>query len=119
MPPLAAGDVLVIERPVPQSVVFFGQTGIARRDPDFMAAFILNHIVGGGGFGSRLMSDIRETRGLTYGIYTSLSTPKRSGLWLGSVSADNAKVAEVIRLVRESSRTRASPRPSSTTPSAT
>ncbi len=102
VPPLAAGDVLVIERPVPQSVVFFGQTGIARRDPDFMAAFILNHIVGGGGFGSRLMSDIRETRGLTYGIYTSLSTPKRSGLWLGSVSADNAKVAEVIRLVRES-----------------
>ena len=102
MPPLAADDVLVIERPVPQSVVLFGQPGIARSDPDFMAAFILNHIVGGGGFGSRLMSDIRETRGLTYGIYTYLSTPKRSGLWLGSVSADNAKVAEVIRLVRES-----------------
>lgn len=101
-PPAAAGDVMVIERPVPQSVVLFGQPGIARSDPDFMAAFMLNQIVGGGGFGSRLMDDIREKRGLTYGIYTYLSTPKRSGLWLGSVSADNAKVAEVIRLVRES-----------------
>ena len=91
----------VIERPVPQSVVLFGQPGIARSDPDFMAAYLLNQIIGGGGFGSRLMDEIREARGLTYGIYTYLSTPKRSGLWMGSVSADNTKVAEVIRLVRE------------------
>ncbi|MSP47742.1 MAG: insulinase family protein [Alphaproteobacteria bacterium] len=101
-PPAAGGDVLVIERPVPQSVVMFGQPGIARSDPDFMAANLLNQIVGGGSLGSRLMTDIREKRGLTYGIYTYLSTPKSSGLWLGSVSAENAKVAEVIRLIRES-----------------
>lgn len=100
-PPLSAGDVVVIERPVPQSVVFFGQPGLARSDPDFMAAYVLNHIIGGSGLGSRLMSDIREKRGLTYGIYTYLSTPKRSGLWLGSVSTDNSRAAEVIRLVRE------------------
>ena len=101
VPPAATGDVFVIERPVPQSVVLFGQPGIARSDPDFMAAYLLNHILGGGGFGSRLMDEIRENRGLTYGIYTYLSTPRRSGSWMGSVSADNAKVAEVIRLVRE------------------
>jgi zinc protease len=101
-PPATIGDVMVIERQVPQSVVLFGQPGIARSDPDFMAAYMLNQIVGGGGFGSRLMDEIREARGLTYGIYTYLSTPKRSGLWLGSVSADNTKVAEVIRLIRES-----------------
>ncbi|MBM3546167.1 MAG: insulinase family protein [Alphaproteobacteria bacterium] len=101
VPPAATGDLFVIERPVPQSVVLFGQPGIARSDPDFMAAYLLNHIFGGGGFGSRLMDDIRENRGLTYGIYTYLSTPRSSGTWMGSVSADNAKVAEVIRLVRE------------------
>lgn len=101
VPPAAAGDVLVIERPVPQSVVQFGQPGIARSDPDFMAAFLLNQIVGGGSLGSRLMTEIREKRGLTYGIYTYLATPKSSGLWMGSVSADNTKVAEVVRLVRE------------------
>jgi zinc protease len=101
MPPAASGDVLVIERPVPQSVVLFGQPGLARNDPDFMTAYLLNQIIGGGGLGSRLMTEIREKRGLTYGVYTYLSTPRRSGVWLGSVSADNAKVAEVIRLVRE------------------
>lgn len=102
MPPAAAGDVMVIERPVPQSAILFGQPGIARSDPDFMAAYLLNQILGGGGLGSRLMVEIREKRGLTYGVYSYLSTPKRSGLWLGSVSAENAKVGEVIRLVRES-----------------
>jgi len=101
MPPAASADVMVIERPVPQSVVLFGQPGLSRNDPDFMTAYLLNQIVGGGGLGSRLMTEIREKRGLTYGVYTYLSTPRRSGLWLGSVSADNAKVAEVIGLVRE------------------
>ena len=52
-------------------------------------------------FGVTSLTEVREKRGLTYGIYTYLSTPKRSGLWMGSVSADNTKVAEVIRLVRE------------------
>ena len=101
MPPLSAGDVVVIERPVPQSVVFFGQPGIARGNSEFMAAYVLNQILGGGSLGSRLMTEIRENRGLTYGIYTYLSTPKRSGLWLGSVSTDNRTAAEVIGLVRK------------------
>jgi len=101
MPPAVTSDVMVIERPVPQSVILFGQPGLARNDPDFMTAYLLNQIIGGGGLGSRLMTEIREKRGLTYGVYSYLSTPRRSGLWMGSVSADNAKVAEVIRLVRE------------------
>jgi zinc protease len=101
VPPAAAGDVLVIERPVPQSVILFGQPGLARNDPDFMTAYLLNQIIGGGSLGSRLMTEIREKRGLTYGVYSYLSTPKSSGLWLGSVSAENAKVAEVIQRIRE------------------
>ena len=59
--------------PGPQSVVLFGQRGIARDDPDFFAAFVLNEILGGGGFSARLMNEVREKRGLTYGIGTYLA----------------------------------------------
>ena len=63
------GGVDVVEFPTPQSVVQFGQPGIGQEHPDFFAAFILDHILGGGGFESRLMTEVREKRGLTYGIY--------------------------------------------------
>ena len=55
-------------------MVLFGQPGIARDDPDFIPAFVMDHILGGGGFGSRLIEEVREKRGLTYGVST----------WLGS-----------------------------------
>jgi zinc protease len=66
-----------------------------------MAAFVLNHIVGGGGFGSRLTAEIREKRGLAYGVGTYLSTPAQSGLWLGSVATENSRVGQSIELIRE------------------
>ena len=48
----------------------FGGPGIARKDPDFMAAYIVNHILGGGSFSSRLYREVREKRGLAYGVYS-------------------------------------------------
>jgi len=85
----------------PQSVVLFAQAGPDRHDPDFLPAYVLNHILGGGGFESRLMSELREKRGLTYGVYSYLSTKDAADLWMGSVSSDNARVGEAIALVRE------------------
>ena len=67
------GGIDVVDFPTPQSVVQFGQPGISQEHPDFFAAFILDHILGGGGFESRLMTEVREKRGLTYGIYTYLA----------------------------------------------
>jgi zinc protease len=71
--PEAAGEVLVIERDVPQSVVLFGHGAVKRDDPDFYAAYIANYILGGGGFSSRLYGEVREKRGLAYSVYAYLA----------------------------------------------
>ena len=62
----------------------FGGSGIARKDPDFMAAYIVNHILGGGSFSSRLYQEVREKRGLAYSVYDSLVWLKHTALFLGS-----------------------------------
>ncbi|TVQ33946.1 MAG: insulinase family protein [Geminicoccaceae bacterium] len=95
------GDVLVVPQAVPQSVVFFGHPGIARQDPDYYAAYIANYIIGGGGFQSRLLQEIREKRGLAYSAHSFLLEAEHSPLWVGGVATNNADVAESIRLVRE------------------
>ena len=63
----SAGTIKVIEMPVPQSVAVFGSKGIARNDTDFVPAFVMNHILGGGGFASKLMEEVREKRGREIG----------------------------------------------------
>jgi zinc protease len=95
------GGVTVVDFPSPQSVVLFGQPGIARDDPDFFAAFILNEILGGGGFEARLMDELREKRGLTYGVTTYLAPMRYGAQMLGQVSTANATVAESIGLIRD------------------
>ena len=55
---------------VPQAVVRMGGAGIMRKDPDFIPAFVVNHILGGGSFTSRLYDEVREKRGLAYGVYS-------------------------------------------------
>jgi len=94
------GGIEVVEYETPQSAVIFGQPGIEREDPDFFAAYVLNHIVGGGGFNSVLMNEVREKRGLTYGIYSYLSDRDGAAVWLGSVASANERVAESIAVIR-------------------
>jgi len=96
-----SGGVKIIDFPIPQSVVLFGHSGIAQSDPDFFAAYILNHILGGGGFESRLMTEVREKRGLTYGIGTFLVGRDYSNLFMGQVSSSNDTVAQAIEVIRE------------------
>ncbi len=95
------GDVAVIDRDVPQSTVVFGQPGVDRDDPDFYAAFVLNYILGGGGFASRLTSEVREKRGLAYGVSTWLNTLDHADVWQGQVATQNARVGESIDLIRQ------------------
>src|SRR6056297_1426202 len=94
------GGVKVVDFETPQSVAMFGQPGIDRDDPDFFAAYILNHILGGGSFESRLMQEVREKRGLTYGVYSYLANKDNAYLWLGSVATANGRVAESIDVIR-------------------
>ncbi len=94
------GGTTVIDFATPQSVISFGQPGIGRHDPDFFAAFVLNHILGGGGFGSRLTEEVRVKRGLTYGIYSYLNTKDNADLYVGGASTANARAAETVDVVR-------------------
>ncbi|MGH6897269.1 MAG: M16 family metallopeptidase [Geminicoccaceae bacterium] len=95
------GGTVVVRKNVPQSQVMFGQEGLARDDPDFYAAYVTNHILGGGGFTSRLTEEIREKRGLAYSVYSYLYPMDHAPLWLGGVGTANAAVAESIGLVRQ------------------
>ncbi|MDG3041048.1 M16 family metallopeptidase [Roseicyclus marinus] len=94
------GGITVVDFPSPQSVAFFGHAGIDRDDPDFFAAFVLNQVLGGGGFRSRLMEEVRVARGLTYGIGSFLSLADLSPAILGQFSSSNELVAEAIEVVR-------------------
>ncbi len=95
------GGVSVVEFDTPQSVALFSQKGIDRDDPDFFAAFVLNHILGGGGFESRLMQEVREKRGLTYGVYSYLAPKDLASVYLGSVSSSNDRIAEAVEVIRD------------------
>ena len=95
------GGVMVVDFDTPQSTVIFGQPGIERDHPDFFAAYVLNHIIGGGGFSSILMTEVREKRGLTYGVYSYLSLKDGANTWIGSVSSSNDRVADAIQVVRD------------------
>ena len=99
-PWLLAPGVTVQDFPSPQSTVFFGQKGIPRDDPDFFPAFILNEMLGGGRFTARLMTEVREKRGLTYGIGTYIVNRDHADMLLGQFSASNDKVAEAIKVVK-------------------
>ncbi|HLQ18776.1 MAG TPA: pitrilysin family protein [Tabrizicola sp.] len=100
-PWLLPPGVTVEDFPTPQSTVFFGQQGIPRDDPDFFPAFILNEVIGGGRFTARLMTEVREKRGLTYGIGTYIVNMEHADMLLGQFSASNDKVAQAIKVVQE------------------
>ena len=105
MPPQAnvtiPAGITVVDFPTPQSVAFFGQPGIAQDDPDFFTALVLNQVLGGGGFESRLMDEVREKRGLTYGVYSYLASRDLANVYMGSVSSSNDRIAEAIAVIRE------------------
>lgn len=90
----------VIPMPVPQPTAVFGLPGILRSDKDFIPAYVANYILGGGGFSSRLMQEVREKRGLTYGISTSLDTLRKAGLFAGQVATRAGAMRQTIDVVR-------------------
>lgn len=95
------GGTTVIDFETPQSVALFGHKGLARDDEDFFAAYILNEILGGGGLQSHLMEEVREKRGLTYGVYSTLVPKDHAALYLGNVASANDRIAEAIAVIRD------------------
>jgi zinc protease len=99
--PQGAGEREVVELDVPQTVITFGGVGLKRADADFIPAYVLNHILGGGSFSSRLYREVREKRGLAYSVYSYLAPMDRAGLFLGGVSTRNDRAAESLALIIE------------------
>ena len=98
--PARGGRLEVVEMDVPQSVAVFGMGGLKRKDPDFLAAFVLNHIIGGGGFSAILMEEVREKRGLAYSVYSYLNPMDHSAIYMGSVATKNDAIAESLDIIR-------------------
>lgn len=86
---------------IPQTFAVFGQAGVKRDHPDFYALTIANHILGGGGFASRLTTEIREKRGLTYGIGTYLVPQREAGIIQGSFAARPEKFADAQKTLAQ------------------
>lgn len=103
-PPATArfsGTTTVVDFDTPQSSIVFGQPGMRLENPDYYALFVLNQIIGGAGFTARLMDEVREKRGLTYGVSTDLMVMDLGEAWLGSLASSNQKTAEAIGVIRD------------------
>lgn len=95
---------ILVDLPQPQSLVGFTAPAMRREDPDFYTAIVLNYTFGGGGFESRLMQDLRVEKGLTYGIYTSVSASEKLQTWGGSGQTKNESAADFIDAIKANMR---------------
>lgn len=96
----AQPDTMTIDMEIPQPAVVFGLPGPMRLDPDFIPTYVANYVFGGGGFASRLMNEVRDKRGLTYGIGTGLQDLRSAALIRGAVQSERTKVATAIEVTK-------------------
>ncbi|MBK5950665.1 peptidase M16 [Rhodobium orientis] len=85
---------------IPQTVIRFGGAGLKRADKDFVPAYVMNHILGGGSFTSRLYEEVREKRGLAYSVYTYLAPMDHAGIFLGGTATRSGRADETLKLIR-------------------
>ncbi len=90
----------VITRPMPQTIVLMGHEGLLRSDPDFLPAYVVNHILGGGGFGSRLTEVVREKNGLAYSVYSALFSYRNKGVFFAQAGTRNEQAIRALDLMK-------------------
>ncbi len=99
--PVTGGVQTVVDMNVPQSVAVFGLGAMPRKDPDFIPAFVLNQILGGGGFASKLMEEVREKRGLAYSVYTYVYPYQHASIFSGGVATRNDAMGQSLDIIRD------------------
>ena len=99
--PQALGQKLSVSLDVPQSVVMVGGPGIPRHDPDFIPAYVLNHILGGGSFSSRLYREVREVRGLVYSVYSTLVPLDHTALFVAATATRSDRADEALDVMQQ------------------
>ncbi|MGE0829837.1 MAG: M16 family metallopeptidase [Hyphomonadaceae bacterium] len=93
--------VIVRPLPQPQSLILFAAPGVQDEDPDWIPLAVANYILGGGSFSSRLMDEVREQRGLVYGVSTAPSVRDFSAMIRGSAQTENEDVGQAIQVMRD------------------
>ena len=97
--PQGLGQKIAISLDVPQSVLMIGGAGILLKDPDFMPSFVLNHILGGSAFSSRLYKEVREARGLAYSVYSAVMPLNHSALFLSSTATRSDRTDQALEVM--------------------
>lgn len=100
-PPVPSAQLVRVERDIPQTHVIMAHKGIDRHDPDYFAAYAMNYILGGGGFNSRLMEEVREKRGLAYSVYSYFEPMPLYGRFVAAVQTKNADADTSIALMKK------------------
>ena len=98
---LGAPGLHAFKMDVPQPNAVFALPGLMRSNPDYIPAYVANYVLGGGGFSSRLMADVREKRGLTYDISTDVPALRKAGLIEGTVATRADAMNQTIAAVRD------------------
>lgn len=107
LPPV--GEIAALTAPAEQNIpfnsaqahVFIGQPGFQRRDPDFIALLVGNHILGGGGFVSRLTNEVREKRGLSYSVYSYFASGLHAGAFTVGLQTRPDQAAQAVKVSRD------------------
>lgn len=94
--PFEAKKVELIDKELAQATVVLGHVGVERSNPDYYAVSVMNYILGGGGFSSRMLSDIRDNRGLVYSIYSRFDANRQPGDFQVSLQTKNASTNDAI-----------------------
>ena len=100
VPPLARAETRVIAHPATQSHMQIGMPGIKRDDPDYFPLFVGNYILGGGGFASRIVEEVRAKRGLAYSAYSYFSPLKEKGPFVIGLQTRKDQAGEALAVVR-------------------
>ena len=99
--PLAMATQQNIAFDAAQAQVLLGQPGYKRNDPAFFTLLVGNYILGGGGFVSRLMTEVREKRGLTYGVYSNFAPGLHAGAFTVSLQTRPDQAAQALAVTRQ------------------
>jgi zinc protease len=97
--PQGLGQKIAIDLDVPQSVLIIGGAGILRKDPDFMPGFVLNHVLGGSAFSSRLYKEVREARGLAYSVYSAIMPLDHTALFLSGTATRSDRTDQALEVM--------------------
>lgn len=95
------GGAAVVPLKIPQTTLALGRPGLRRSDPDFLAAYVVNHVLGGGAFTSRLWNEVREKRGLAYSVWSQLSTGRHANSFLAGTATSNERAKDSLSIIQD------------------